>query len=152
MISSGTYQRQGRNQPALWPVLIMIRTFATGYYFINRLYSSIFQHERKKEQTLHSSALFVLTKYCLPDMSVMFFFSISVIQGGVCDLQPCLLSQFMQKPFFGFTMQLLLVPSVYNTSFQLKTKKCRGYTGKESQRIYVREVNTLLNMPFKLII
>ena len=95
-------------------------------YFANRLYSSIFQHERKKEQSLHVSALFISTKYCLPGIFVTFFSIISVMQGGVCDLQPCLLSQFMQKPFLGFIIWFLLVPSEYNTSFQLKTKKMPG--------------------------
>jgi hypothetical protein len=40
-------------------------------------------------------------------MSMTLFSIISVMQGGVCDLHPCLLSQFMQKPFFGFIVKLL---------------------------------------------
>jgi hypothetical protein len=33
------------------------------------------------------------------------FAIISVIHGGVFDLHPCLLSQFMQYPVFGLLME-----------------------------------------------
>ena len=133
--------------------LTMIRTSKRHYYFTNRLYSSIFQHERKKEQSVHISALFVSTKYCLPEISATLFSTISIIQGGVCDLQPCLLSQFMQKPFFGFIIRFLLIPSEYNTSFLLKMKRMpRMHREGIAACICACQVKTLLNLLFELII
>lgn len=86
---------------------ILVSRIRNGYrrgavvYFINRLYSSIFQHERKNEQSLHLSVLFFLIRYSLPGMLRTLFSIIPAIHGGVCDLQPCLLSQLMQYPCFG---------------------------------------------------
>ena len=68
---------------------------------ISRLYSSILQHERKNGQSLHLLASFLSMRYCFPAMPFISFSIIPAIQGGVCDLQPCLLSQLMQYPCFG---------------------------------------------------
>ena len=77
-------------------------SFFKEHYVLNRLYSSVFQHERKKGQSLHLPASFLSIRYCFPGISVTLFSIISIIHGGIPDLQPCLLSQFMQYRAFGF--------------------------------------------------
>ena len=61
-------------------------------------YSSLFQHERKNGQARHLSILPASIRYRLPEVPAKPFFVISARQGGVPDLQPCLLSQLIQYP------------------------------------------------------
>jgi hypothetical protein len=68
----------------------------------SRLYSSASQHERKKGQSLHSSVLLHSMRYCFPDRFRTSLSAMATRQGGVFDLQPCLLSQLMQNPRSGF--------------------------------------------------
>jgi hypothetical protein len=56
-------------------------------------------------------------------MPFISFSIIPAIQGGVCDLQPCLLSQLMQYPCFGLIMALSLAISYQPTAFSYKPVK-----------------------------
>src|SRR5208282_4491981 len=66
-------------------------------------YSCSFQQERKKGHRPHKARPPVRTRYSLPCTLSTPRAVISSRQGGVRDLHPCLLSQFMQYPDFGLT-------------------------------------------------
>jgi len=95
-------------------------------YLMRRLNSSSFQHERRNGHPSHSPIFPHSARYCLPDLPVTPPRSISSIHGGVFDLQPCLLSQLMQYPFFGLMVYPLVAHGVYSSACPMSSPGRRG--------------------------
>ena len=66
------------------------------------------------------------------------------MHGGVLDLQPCLLSQFIQNPFFGF---IDCSPNLVSAYTNLHSKIDRGGKEEATQAYdwYVEETDDAAN-------